>query len=115
MDDGPGLPPGTPPKANLDGPYWLQTTMALASAIGLTSFLLFSYWRTRLPIHFASRTKLVGEWVLGGVVRAGSDNFVVDLSPHDALAHQTFFGWILPTLRISEFAVLQIVGLDAAV
>ncbi|KAG9047641.1 hypothetical protein FS837_001834 [Tulasnella sp. UAMH 9824] len=97
MDDGPGLPPGTPPKANLDGPYWLQTTMALASAIGLTSFLLFSYWRTRMPIHFASRTKLV------------------DFSPHDALAHQTFFGWILPTLRISEFAVLQIVGLDAAV
>ncbi|KAG8943918.1 hypothetical protein FRC04_002406 [Tulasnella sp. 424] len=97
MDEDPGLPPGTPPKANLDGPYWLQTTMALASAIGLTSFLLFSYCRTRWPIHFASRTKLV------------------DFSPHDALAHQTFFGWILPTLRISEFAVLQIVGLDAAV
>lgn len=41
--------------------------------------------------------------------------FTADFSPHDALAHQTFFGWILPTLRISEFAVLQIVGLDAAV
>lgn len=28
---------------------------------------------------------------------------------------QTFFGWVLPTLKTSEFAVLQIVGLDAAV
>ncbi|KAG9019505.1 hypothetical protein FRB90_001166 [Tulasnella sp. 427] len=97
MDEDPGLPPGTPPRVILDSPYWLQTTLALASTLGLTSFLLFSYCRTRWPIHFASRTKLV------------------DFSPHDALAHQTFFGWIMPTLRISEFAVLQIVGLDAAV
>jgi hypothetical protein len=36
-------------------------------------------------------------------------------SPHEAHAHGAFFGWILPTLRVSEFSVLQIVGLDAAV
>lgn len=36
-------------------------------------------------------------------------------SPHEAHAHQAFFGWILPTIRTSEFTVLQIVGLDAAV
>ena len=36
-------------------------------------------------------------------------------SPHEAHAHQAFFGWILPTIRISEYTVLQIVGLDAAV
>lgn len=36
-------------------------------------------------------------------------------SPHEAHAHQAFFGWILPTIRTSEFTILQIVGLDAAV
>ncbi|KAF8154622.1 late exocytosis, associated with Golgi transport-domain-containing protein [Crassisporium funariophilum] len=36
-------------------------------------------------------------------------------SPHEAHAHLAFFGWIMPTIRTSEFTVLQIVGLDAAV
>ena len=36
-------------------------------------------------------------------------------SPHEAHAHSAFLGWILPTLRVSEYTVLQIVGLDAAV
>jgi len=36
-------------------------------------------------------------------------------SPHEAHAHQAFFGWIMPTIKTSEFTVLQIVGLDAAV
>lgn len=41
--------------------------------------------------------------------------FVLGFSPHEVHTKNTFFGWILPTLRTSEFAVLQIVGLDAAV
>lgn len=36
-------------------------------------------------------------------------------SPHEVHDTESFFGWILPTLRTSEFTVLQIVGLDAAV
>lgn len=36
-------------------------------------------------------------------------------SPHSAHDSPTFFGWIIPTIRTSEFTVLQIVGLDAAV
>lgn len=36
-------------------------------------------------------------------------------SPHEVHSKSTFFGWILPTLRTSEFTVLQIVGLDAVV
>ena len=36
-------------------------------------------------------------------------------SPHEAHARQAFLGWIMPTIKTSEFAVLQIVGLDAAV
>ena len=42
-------------------------------------------------------------------------NFSLGFSPHEAHAHQAFFGWIMPTIRTSEFTVLQIVGLDAAV
>ena len=42
-----------------------------------------------------------------------------DFSPTPAHAPDTrqgrFFGWIIPTLRTSEFTVLQTVGLDAAV
>lgn len=36
-------------------------------------------------------------------------------SPTEAHAHTSFFAWIVPTIRTSEFTVLQIVGLDAAV
>ncbi|KAJ7621119.1 hypothetical protein FB45DRAFT_838884 [Roridomyces roridus] len=94
-DEG-GLPPGTPPTMKFEGP-WFMTQIVLSATIGLFSFLVFSYCRTRWPILFAPRTKLKG------------------FSPHEAHAHQAFFGWILPTIRTSEFTVLQIVGLDAAV
>ncbi|KAH7918403.1 DUF221-domain-containing protein [Leucogyrophana mollusca] len=95
-DSDPSLPPGTPPTYKFEGP-WFTTQILLSSTIGIVSFLLFSYCRSRWPLLFAPRTKLKG------------------FSPHEAHAHQAFFGWIMPTLRISEFTVLQIVGLDAAV
>ncbi|KAJ7768530.1 hypothetical protein B0H16DRAFT_1716516 [Mycena metata] len=95
-DGGGGLPPGSPPMMKFEGP-WFTTQLILSTSIGLFSFLVFSYCRTRWPILFAPRTKLKG------------------FSPHEAHAHQAFFGWILPTIRTSEFTVLQIVGLDAAV
>jgi len=94
--DEPGLPPGSPPTFKFEGP-WFTTQILLSTTIGATSFLLFSYCRTKWPLLFAPRTKLKG------------------FSPHEAHAHQAFFGWILPTIRTSEFTVLQIVGLDAAV
>ncbi|KAG7095118.1 hypothetical protein E1B28_005902 [Marasmius oreades] len=90
------LPPGTPPTFKFEGP-WFSTQLLLSCSIGFVSFLTFSYSRTRYPLMFAPRTKLTG------------------FSPHEAHAHQAFFGWILPTIRTSEFTVLQIVGLDAAV
>ncbi|KAI0677415.1 DUF221-domain-containing protein [Trametes maxima] len=95
-DENPTLPPGSPPTLKFEGP-WFVTQLTLSISIGLVSFLVFSYCRTRWPILFAPRTKLKG------------------FSPHEAHAHQAFFGWILPTIRTSEFTVLQIVGLDAAV
>ncbi|KAF5342756.1 hypothetical protein D9757_014508 [Collybiopsis confluens] len=95
-DTTPDLPPGSPPTLKFEGP-WLTTQLILSGSIGLFSFLIFSYARTRWPLLFAPRTKLKG------------------FSPHEAHAHQAFFGWILPTIRTSEFTVLQIVGLDAAV
>ncbi|KAF6743962.1 hypothetical protein DFP72DRAFT_931006, partial [Ephemerocybe angulata] len=95
-DEPGGLPPGTPPTQRFEGP-WFTTQLTLSATIGLFSFLVFSYCRTRWPLLFAPRTKLKG------------------FSPHEAHAHQAFFGWIMPTIRTSEFTVLQIVGLDAAV
>ncbi|EMD32395.1 hypothetical protein CERSUDRAFT_108829 [Gelatoporia subvermispora B] len=96
-DDEPGgLPPGTPPTYKFEGP-WFTTQLTLSTTIGVVSFLLFSYCRTRWPLVYAPRTKLKG------------------FSPHEAHSNQSFFGWIIPTIRTSEFAVLQIVGLDAAV
>ncbi|KAF9561728.1 DUF221-domain-containing protein [Agrocybe pediades] len=95
-DGGSKLPPGSPPTLKFEGP-WFTTQLSISFAIGITSFLLFSYCRTRWPLLFAPRTKLKG------------------FSPHEAHAHQAFFGWIMPTIRTSEFTVLQIVGLDAAV
>ncbi|KAI0750936.1 hypothetical protein C8Q80DRAFT_1154688 [Daedaleopsis nitida] len=94
--DGTGPPPGSPPRLKFEGP-WFATQLTLSATIGLVSFLVFSYCRTRWPLLFAPRTKLKG------------------FSPHEAHAHLAFFGWILPTIRTSEFTVLQIVGLDAAV
>ncbi|KAF8312131.1 DUF221-domain-containing protein [Clavulina sp. PMI_390] len=85
-----------PNKRKFSGP-WLQTQLTMACGIGLFSFLVFSYCRTRIPVLFAPRTKLKG------------------FSPIEAHAHSSFFAWILPTIRTSEFTVLQIVGLDAAV
>ncbi|KAF9527187.1 hypothetical protein CPB83DRAFT_876524 [Crepidotus variabilis] len=90
------LPPGSPPMLKFEGP-WFQTQLTISLTIGIVSFFLFSYCRTRWPLLFAPRTKLKG------------------FSPHEAHAHQAFFGWIMPTIRTSEFTVLQIVGLDAAV
>ncbi|KAG5653779.1 hypothetical protein H0H81_010620 [Sphagnurus paluster] len=105
--DGGGPPPGSPPmhahpethfgpSEKFEGP-WFTTQLTISATIGIVSFLLFSYSRTRWPLLFAPRTKLKG------------------FSPHEAHAHQAFFGWIMPTIRTSEFTVLQIVGLDAAV
>ncbi|KAL4242434.1 hypothetical protein ABKN59_011821 [Abortiporus biennis] len=96
MRDGEGPPPGSPPTKKFEGP-WFSTQLTLSAGIGIISFLVFSYCRTRWPLLFAPRT----------VLKA--------FSPHEAHAHQAFFGWVLPTIRISEFTVLQIVGLDAAV
>ncbi|TIC63896.1 DUF221-domain-containing protein [Wallemia mellicola] len=83
-------------RPHYEGP-WLRTQIGLALLIGLPSFLLFCSLRTNSTVLFAPRTKLKG------------------FSPHEAHDTSTFFGWILPTLRTSEYTVLQIVGLDAAV
>jgi len=39
---------------------WFQTQLTLASTIGLISFLLFTYAKTRWLVLFAPRTKLKG-------------------------------------------------------
>ncbi|KAK4055372.1 hypothetical protein OIO90_003210 [Microbotryomycetes sp. JL221] len=103
--DGP-LPPGYSQSyeqvdhasSQLGGP-WLQTQLELSLGIGVTAFLLFCLLRKldRCKVLYAPRTLLKG------------------FSPHEVHDTSSLFGWILPTLRTSEFTVLQIVGLDAAV
>ena len=131
-DDPSGLPPGSPPtrtciisvsllvlftfsSVKYEGP-WLSTQIMISSSIGITSFLIFSYYRTRWPLLFAPRTKLKGTCRLLLLWHILFYNErPVGFSPHEAHAHNAFFGWILPTLKTSEYSVLQIVGLDAAV
>jgi len=49
---------------NFQGP-WFRTQLALSASIGIVSFLLFSYCRTRWPLLFAPRTKLKGSYAYG--------------------------------------------------
>jgi len=42
-----------------EGP-WFTTQLTISLSVGLTSFFLFSYCRTRWPLIFAPRTKLKG-------------------------------------------------------
>ncbi|SCV74453.1 BQ2448_8092 [Microbotryum intermedium] len=91
-----GLPPGQVYK--YQGP-WFTTQLALSLFIGLSSFLAFCVVRRieRFKVLFRPRTLLKG------------------FSPHQVHDSESLLGWVLPTLRTSEFTVLQIVGLDAAV
>ena len=84
IEDGDGgdhqLPPGSPPMRKsfmkiaisqhtpvlyfygtekFEGP-WFTTQLTLSATIGIFSFLVFSYCRTRWPLLFAPRTKLKG-------------------------------------------------------
>lgn len=102
---------------NGSGP-WFSTQLGLSLAIGVSSFFLFCFLRTRWPVAYMPRTRLKGGCVECRplLIRAA------DFSP--SLAHTSdvlkangnrFFGWIMPTLRTSDFVVLQTVGLDASV
>jgi hypothetical protein len=87
------------PEGPLQGP-WLQTQLTIAILLGSFSVLAFSYLRTRYTLAYAPRTKL-----------KGFSPSTAHLNAHS----NSFFGWILPTLRTPDLTVLQVVGLDAAV
>ncbi|GAA5824868.1 hypothetical protein JCM11251_005374 [Rhodosporidiobolus azoricus] len=78
---------------------WFSTQLTLSLSVGLGSFLIFCALRRleRFKVLYSPRTLLKG------------------FSPHEVHDHDSFLGWIRPTLRTSEFVVLQLVGLDAAV
>ncbi|BGP55728.1 hypothetical protein JCM8202v2_003335 [Rhodotorula sphaerocarpa] len=87
----PGLPTGQLDK--------YRTQLVLSLTVGVSSFLIFCWLRRyeRFRVLYAPRTMLKG------------------FAPHEVHDHESFFGFVLPTLRTSEFVVLQLVGLDAAV
>ncbi|KAL7418593.1 hypothetical protein Q5752_007051 [Cryptotrichosporon argae] len=103
-DEGQGPPPGSGPTQKFDGP-WFSTQLTLSLAIGITSFLLFCFLRTRWEIVYMGRTKL----------KDFSPTAAHSPDVQGSSGLRRFFGWIGPTLRTSEFTVLQTVGLDAAV
>ncbi|GAA5962187.1 hypothetical protein JCM8115_006622 [Rhodotorula mucilaginosa] len=92
----PGLPTGQLDKYK--GP-WFSTQLTLSLTVGVVSFLTFCWLRRyeRFRVLYAPRTMLKG------------------FAAHEVHDHESFFGFVLPTLRTSEFVVLQLVGLDAAV
>ncbi|WVQ97942.1 hypothetical protein IAU59_005061 [Kwoniella sp. CBS 9459] len=98
------LPPGSGPTQKFDGP-WFSTQITLSLGIGLTSFFLFCFLRTRWEVVYMGRTKL----------KDFSPTAAHSPDAQTASNSSRFFGWIRPTLRTSEFTVLQTVGLDAAV
>ena len=78
LDEPEGPPPGSPPRSTsghplacehnlssvlftvkFEGP-WFLTQITLSATVGVASFLIFSYCRTRWPLLFAPRTKLKG-------------------------------------------------------
>ncbi|KPV72603.1 uncharacterized protein RHOBADRAFT_29756 [Rhodotorula graminis WP1] len=95
-DGNTGLPPDQMYK--YQGP-WFSTQLVLSLGVGITSFFVFCWIRRyeKFKVLYAPRTMLKG------------------FSPHEVHDHESFFGWVMPTLRTSEFVVLQLVGLDAAV
>lgn len=117
---GGGAPPGSPPTrmsprvatsfAHTTGQFtgpWFSTQLTLSLTLGLSSFLLFCVLRTRWDVVYMGRTKL--QDFSPSTAHLPSDQETQG-KPGSRL-----FGWILPTLRTSEFTVLQTVGLDAAV
>ncbi|KWU44595.1 DUF221-domain-containing protein, partial [Rhodotorula sp. JG-1b] len=78
---------------------WFSTQLTLSLTVGVVSFLTFCWLRRyeRFRVLYAPRTMLKG------------------FAAHEVHDHESFFGFVLPTLRTSEFVVLQLVGLDAAV
>lgn len=87
---------------DLDWPHSLRPLLVLQDALaGLV-----------LAAHKAERCVLVAPSGCQSLSRRVAPGF----SPHNGHAHEgSTGGWIMPTIRISELAVLQIVGLDAAV
>ena len=140
-DDGDGEPGGGPPPGS--PPTGAQTAVFFFSAIRVAdTTMLTSTSQIRRPlVHDPAGTLnqyrtvlfpglLVLQDEVAAVIRssdeterqdpfqdpaASANRSPLDFSPHEAHARQAFFGWILPTIRTSEFTVLQIVGLDAAV
>ena len=87
---------GLPNTRSFEGP-WFSQQVTLSVVIGIISFLTFTLVRKHHTALFAPRTKLKG------------------FSPLDDGLENGPFGWIWPTINMSEIRILQVVGLDAAI
>jgi hypothetical protein len=128
--DEPELPPGSPPTrecfclAQTDASSTLCSSQIRGTLVHHSDCSFYRDWYYFVPALFLLSHKMASSFrspyqaqrfmALMSILNFTSFNSSA-FSPHEAHAHQAFFGWILPTIRISEFTVLQIVGLDAAV
>jgi len=128
-DDEPKLPPGLPPTSRFSpcpvspsltsllfrqvrGSVVYDTNLALLyhRALVFPDFLVLS---PTMAVDICTQDHVEG--YVPCVLVTSRNSSPPDFSPHEAHAQQAFFGWIIPTLKVSEYTVLQIVGLDAAV
>ncbi|GAA99842.1 uncharacterized protein L969DRAFT_91783 [Mixia osmundae IAM 14324] len=112
LDPGDGDVPGNPrDRAGQLTGAWLSTQLVLCAFVFVTCFGTFCLLRNKFKVLYAPRTLLRGFTPH----EVHDKSLSTDPSTLAALSPTSFLGWILPTLRVSELSVLQLVGLDAAV
>ncbi|CAO3588215.1 unnamed protein product [Absidia cylindrospora] len=88
-------PPGSVASSAQQNQNGLSTQLIICTSIGLLFFLIFCFLRTRWPVIFAPRKSMKRR--------------------KPPTLPDSFFGWIIPLIRISKTEMLDKVGLDAVI
>ncbi|KAI8331578.1 hypothetical protein BC941DRAFT_474913 [Chlamydoabsidia padenii] len=87
--------PGSTASSAKQNQSGLGSQLAICASVGLVCFLLFCFLRTRWPVIFAPRKSMKRR--------------------KPPKLPDSFFGWIIPLIRISKTEMLDKVGLDAVI
>lgn len=90
--------PGLPNSRDYSGP-WFRTQLLLSLSVGISSWLIFTILRRRWRRIYMPRALL----------------HAADPVDPASVDKPGIFGWIVPTWRVSDRAMLDTVGLDAVV
>ncbi|ORZ21490.1 hypothetical protein BCR42DRAFT_407637 [Absidia repens] len=88
-------PPGSIASSAQQNQNGLSTQLIICTSVGLLFFLIFCFLRTRWPVIFAPRKSMKRR--------------------KPPTLPDSFFGWIIPLIRISKTEMLDKVGLDAVI